>query len=57
MNLKKMNDIKRKMIFLQNLLYRIFRREPIHLLGRWNIDYCHKMNQKIDFSNYDHSLK
>jgi hypothetical protein len=57
MNLKKMNDIKRKMIFLQNLLYRIFRREPIHLLGRWNIDYCQKMNQKIDFSNYDHSLK
>ena len=49
---------KKKMIFLQNLFYRFFRREPIHRLGRWTIDDCYKkINRKIDFSNYDYSLK
>ena len=29
-------------------------KERIKPLGRWNLDYCNKMNQKVDLSNEDH---
>lgn len=44
------------MYFFRNIMIRLFREEPIHRLGRWNIHYCSKMNTNIDFSNNDHSI-
>lgn len=43
------------MNFLITLLKNLIKKEPICLLGRWNIDYCKiKTNKKIDSSNEDH---
>jgi hypothetical protein len=37
------------------IFYSFIKKEPLCLLGRWNIDYCVlKMNKKIDLSNEDH---
>lgn len=43
------------MSFLMRIFNSFFKKEPICLLGRWNIDYCKiKTNKKIDLSNEDH---
>jgi len=49
------------MEFIKNInlikifINRIFIKEQIKPLGRWNIDYCNKkINNKIDLSNEDH---
>ncbi len=43
------------MTFLMRLLNSFIKKEPLCLLGRWNLDYCVvKMNKKIDLSNEDH---
>lgn len=43
------------MSFLMRLYHSFIKKEPLCLLGRWNIDYCVvKMNKKIDLSNEDH---
>lgn len=43
------------MKLLTTLKNKLFTKQPIILLGRWNIDYCDKkMNHKIDLSNEDH---
>ena len=44
------------MQFIKNIFYRIINKEPIKLLGRWNIQYCSNMKKNIDWSNNDHSL-
>ena len=41
--------------FIKIFIKRIFIKEQIKPLGRWNIDYCNKkINNKIDLSNEDH---
>jgi hypothetical protein len=42
------------MKFVKNIFSRYFLKERIKPLGRWNLDYCNKMNQKVDLSNEDH---
>jgi hypothetical protein len=43
------------MKFIQTIIKRIFNKEELKPLGRWNIDYCNKkINQKVDLSNEDH---
>ena len=42
------------MKFVTNVFSRYFLKERTKPLGRWNLDYCNKMNQKIDLSNEDH---
>jgi hypothetical protein len=38
-----------------NFINKFFVKEPVVLLGRWNIVYCQqKINKKIDLSNEDH---
>ena len=42
------------MKFITTILKR-FAKDEKKILGRWNIEYCHKkMNRKIDLSNEDH---
>ncbi len=43
------------MQIIKNLIKNIFYKEPIKLLGRWNLDYNKRMKIKIDFSNLDNS--
>jgi hypothetical protein len=41
--------------FIKTFIKRIYIKEQILPLGRWNIDYCNKkINNKIDLSNEDH---
>ena len=43
------------MNFLTRLFHSFIKKEPLCLLGRWNLDYCIvKMNKKIDLLNEDH---
>jgi hypothetical protein len=43
------------MKFIQTIIKKIFNKEELKPLGRWNIDYCNKkINQKVDLSNEDH---
>jgi hypothetical protein len=43
------------MKLLTNFINHLFVKEPVVLLGRWNIVYCEKkINKKIDLSNEDH---
>jgi hypothetical protein len=43
------------MKLVSSFINKFFPKEPIVLLGRWNIDYCEKkINKKIDLSNKDH---
>jgi hypothetical protein len=60
----KINEYKEKLIIIiqiikmqiiKNLIKNLFNKEPTKLLGRWNIDYCERMNIKIDLSNMDNS--
>jgi hypothetical protein len=40
---------------LTTLINNLFVKQPVVLLGRWNIVYCQeKINKKIDLSNEDH---
>ena len=43
------------MEFIMNIIKRINVAEPKKILGRWNLEYCHKKtHQKVDLSNEDH---
>ncbi len=43
------------MNFVTRIIRSFIKKEPLCLLGRWNIDNCIvKMNKKIDLSNEDH---
>ncbi len=40
---------------LTHFINKLFTKQPVVQLGRWNIDYCQKkINKKIDLSNEDH---
>lgn len=40
---------------ISNFINKFFVKEPVVLLGRWNIVYCQqKINKKIDLANEDH---
>jgi hypothetical protein len=39
-----------------NVVRNLIKKEQVLPLGRWNLEYCSKkINQKIDYSNEDHS--
>ncbi len=43
------------MKLLQTFVNNFIKKEPVILLGRWNIVYCEKkINKKVDLSNEDH---
>jgi hypothetical protein len=45
------------MKFITSIILKIVKfskKEEKKILGRWNIDYCDRMNRKIDLSNEDH---
>jgi hypothetical protein len=44
------------MNIITNVVRNLIKKEQVIPLGRWNLEYCSKkINQKIDYSNEDHS--
>ena len=56
MNLYSYNSIYNYIIkIMSNFINKFFVKEPVVLLGRWNIVYYQqKINKKIDLANEDH---
>ncbi len=43
------------MISNMNTLSFLFKRDPVKLLGRWNVDYCQQiLHTKVKLANEDH---